>query len=237
LILLIDNYDSFTWNLVQRIGELDPGLVVRVVRNDEIGAGEALSMSVSHLIVSPGPCTPEESGNSREIIAALAGRVPVLGVCLGHQCIGQMNGMRVERAPVAVHGKTSMVHHDGKTIFAGLSQPFEATRYHSLIVPIDSVPSEGWEVSAWTEEDAAVGGDVGRVGVGGGTGVRIVQGLRRVWSDAERSAGFTAPLEGVQFHPESFLTIEGPRILANFLGIGVRGRGGVVEDHPAAGVA
>lgn len=249
MILLIDNYDSFTWNLVQRIGELDPRFEVRVVRNDEIDAARAVSMDASHLIVSPGPCTPEESGNSREIIAALAGRVPVLGVCLGHQCIGQMHGMCVERAPLAVHGKTSMVHHDGRSIFAGLSQPFEATRYHSLIVRLDSVPAEGWEVSAWTDEVVGNQAD-GRSGTR-----RIVQGLRRVWSAAERSAGRVAPLEGVQFHPESFLTIEGPRILANFLGIaadrvvetgggpgvdscmGIGGNSVGTQDQPASGVA
>lgn len=214
MILLIDNYDSFTWNLVQRLGELDPSLDperdLLVVRNDKITPEEAERIDggqgPSHVIISPGPCTPAEAGVSTAIIERFAGRVPVLGVCLGHQCIGAMNGMTVARHAVPMHGKTSPVKHDGRGVFAGLSNPFEATRYHSLVVLADTVPArvpgrDGWEVSAWTDEDD------GRGGVR-----RVVMGLRRVWADAGK-----APLEGVQFHPESFLTVEGPRLLKNFL--------------------
>lgn len=192
MILLIDNYDSFTWNLVQRIGELDAEIPVHVVRNDEIDADEAERLSPTHLIVSPGPCTPEQTGACKPIIDRLTGRVPILGVCLGHQTIGALAGMIVERASFPVHGKTSAVHHDGRGIFAGLSQPFEATRYHSLIVNRDSVDVTRFEISAWLAD---------------GT----VMGLRAL--DTEQ------PVDGVQFHPESFLTEEGPRLLANFIGI------------------
>jgi len=192
VILLIDNYDSFTYNLVQRIGALDAGLDLRVVRNDKITADEAEALSPSHVIVSPGPCTPRESGVSNAIIERLAGRVPVLGVCLGHQCIGFSHGMTVRRADRLMHGKTSLIHHDGEGVFAGLTNPFIATRYHSLIVERDTVDTAQWTLSAWTDEGE-------------------VMGLRRKWSKP--------PLEGVQFHPESFLTDEGPRLLANFLGL------------------
>ena len=197
MLLLIDNYDSFTWNLVQRFGEIDPSLKVDVIRNDAIDAAGALAMAPSHLVISPGPCTPKESGACPAIIAALRGRVPILGVCLGHQTIGDLHGMVVERNDIPVHGKTSQVHHDGRGVFAGLSDPFEATRYHSLVVRRDSVPAD-FEISAWTARGE-------------------VMGLR--WT---APAG-AAPMEGVQFHPESFLTIEGPRLLANFLAMGSRG--------------
>ncbi len=197
MLLLIDNYDSFTWNLVQRFGEIDPSLRVEVVRNDAIDADAALAMSPTHLVISPGPCTPKESGACPAIITALRGRVPILGVCLGHQTIGDLHGMVVERNDIPVHGKTSLVHHDGRGVFTGLSDPFEATRYHSLVVRRDTVASD-FEVSAWTERGE-------------------VMGLR--WM---APAG-AAPMEGVQFHPESFLTIEGPRLLANFLAMGSRG--------------
>lgn len=192
MILLIDNYDSFTYNLVQRIGELDPSLDLRVYRNDKITAEAAASLSPSHVIVSPGPCTPREGGVSNAVIERFAGRVPLLGVCLGHQCIGFVNGMTVHRNYRLMHGKTSRIHHDGRTIFEGISNPFLATRYHSLIIEPDSVDRAVWEVSAWTEEGE-------------------VMGLRRV--------GGETPIEGVQFHPESFLTVEGPILLANFLGL------------------
>ena len=192
MILLIDNYDSFTWNLVQRIGELDASIPVHVVRNDEIDADEAERLSPSHLIISPGPCTPDETGACKAILDRLSGRVPILGVCLGHQTIGALSGMVVERASAPVHGKTSAVHHDGRGIFDGLSQPFEATRYHSLIVNRDSVDTTRFEISAWLED---------------GT----IMGLRAKQSEQ--------PVDGVQFHPESFLTAEGPRLLANFLGL------------------
>jgi anthranilate synthase/aminodeoxychorismate synthase-like glutamine amidotransferase len=213
VLLLIDNYDSFTWNLVQRLGEIDPtlrvGKDILVVRNDAMTADEAERLDggrgPSHVIISPGPCTPAESGCSAAVIERFAGRAPVLGVCLGHQTIGHMHGMTVTRHAVPVHGKTSLVMHDGKGVFAGLSRPFEATRYHSLIVTEDSIPrarpgEDGWEVSAWTDEPFE-----------GGTR-RVVMGLRRAWADPAKK-----PLEGVQFHPESFMTVEGPRLLANFL--------------------
>jgi anthranilate synthase/aminodeoxychorismate synthase-like glutamine amidotransferase len=201
MILLIDNYDSFTYNLVQRIGELDPSIEVRVVRNDKITPGEAEALRPDRVIVSPGPCSPAEAGVSGAIIELFAGRAPVLGVCLGHQCIGFANGMTVARHLKPMHGKVSRVRHDGKGLFAGLPDPFEATRYHSLVVLKETVPSEGWEVSAWTTDTLEDGREV-----------EVVMGLRRVWP-----GGRGAPLDGVQFHPESFLTLHGPRLLANFL--------------------
>ncbi len=204
MILLIDNYDSFTYNLVQRIGELlvaqgqDPdALGMKVVRNDKITAPEALALEPSHVIVSPGPCTPREAGVSCDIIGAFAGRVSVFGVCLGHQSIGHQFGMTVDRNFKLMHGKTSPIHHDGKTIFQGMSNPFTATRYHSLVVLKDSFDHDRFEVSAWTDEDE-------------------IMGLRAKPGSLEHG---DAPLEGVQFHPESFLTTEGPILLANFLGL------------------
>ena len=192
MILLIDNYDSFTWNLVQRIGELDPTIEVRVVRNDEIDADAAEAMAPERLVISPGPCTPTETGACGEIIDRLRGRVPILGVCLGHQTIGWTNGMSVGRAPVPVHGKVGLVHHDGRGLFEGLPDPFEATRYHSLIIDRDTVDLERFEISAWLEDG-------------------MVMGLRQRDVDA--------PVDGVQFHPESFLTRAGPMLLANFIGL------------------
>ena len=191
MILLLDNYDSFTWNLVQRIGELDPQIEVQVIRNDEISADEAEQLRPERLIISPGPCTPSETGVCGEVIERLIGRVPILGVCLGHQTIGAIHGMTVQRASLPVHGKTSLIHHDGRGLFEGLPDPFEATRYHSLIVDRSTVQSDDFEVSAWLED---------------GT----VMGLR--WR------GNGAPMDGVQFHPESFLTLAGPMLLANFIG-------------------
>jgi len=202
MLLLIDNYDSFTWNLVQRLGELDRALEIRVVRNDEITADEAEAMRPDRIVVSPGPCTPREAGVSNDIVARFAGRVPVLGVCLGHQCIGFMNGMTVTRHTKIMHGKTSEVFHDNQGIFKGLSNPFTATRYHSLVILRDTVPANGWKVSAWAKET-----------LDDGTEQEVVMGVRRVGAKSD------APLEGVQFHPESFLTVEGPRLLANFLGV------------------
>jgi anthranilate synthase/aminodeoxychorismate synthase-like glutamine amidotransferase len=189
MLLLIDNYDSFTWNLVQRFGEIDPSVPIRVIRNDAITPEQAEAMQPSRLVISPGPCTPKEAGVSAAMIEHFRGRIPILGVCLGHQTIGDLHGMTVRRHEVPVHGKTSLVHHDGRGVFAGLSNPFQATRYHSLIVDRDSV-TEGWEVSAWLED---------------GT----IMGLRSTKDDV--------PVEGVQFHPESFLTLEGPQLLRNFL--------------------
>ena len=187
MIVLIDNYDSFTYNLVQRIGELDGGADLRVFRNDEVTVPEIEELGPSHLIVSPGPCTPREGGVSNDVIKYFAGKVPLLGVCLGHQCIGYSFGADVVRADRLMHGKTSPIHHDGRTIFENVTNPFEATRYHSLIIRPGTLSSD-FEVTAWTDEDEIMG-------------VR-----HRRW-----------PLEGVQFHPESFLTLEGPAILRNFL--------------------
>jgi anthranilate synthase/aminodeoxychorismate synthase-like glutamine amidotransferase len=192
VILLIDNYDSFTYNLVQRIGEIDHALDVRVVRNDQITVDEAAAMNPSHLILSPGPCTPSESGVCGELIEHFRGRIPILGVCLGHQTIADRHGMTVRRHSVLMHGKTSPIHHDNRGVFRGMSNPFIATRYHSLIVDRATL-SEEFEVSAWTEAGE-------------------IMGIR--WRGEGAAA---APMEGVQFHPESFLTVEGPTLLANFL--------------------
>lgn len=224
MILLIDNYDSFTWNLVQRIGELDPSIELDrdlvVVRNDRITPDEAGALDAgrgpSHVVISPGPCTPREAGVSATIIDRFAGRVPVLGVCLGHQCMADMSGLPVERHAVLMHGKTSPIEHDGRGLFAGVPSPFVATRYHSLVVPERAWPappppgSDGWEVSAWCRE---------------ADGSRVIMGLRRFWGEPAWGDGACKqPLEGVQFHPESFMTIEGPRLLANFLAMGDRPR-------------
>jgi len=189
MIVLIDNYDSFTYNLVQRLGELQANVDLRVFRNDKVTVDEIEALGPSHIIISPGPCTPREGGISNDVIRHFAGNVPILGVCLGHQCVGFTFGADVVRHDRLMHGKTSMIHHDGRTIFEGITNPFEATRYHSLILRKESLPPE-FEVSAWTDADE-------------------VMGIRhRRW-----------PLEGVQFHPESFLTIEGPKILRNFLSL------------------
>ena len=188
MLLLLDNYDSFTYNLYQYLGEL--GADTRVVRNDELTAEEALALRPERIVISPGPGTPDQSGITLELIRRSAGRVPLLGVCLGHQALGQAFGGRVVRAPTLMHGKTSPIHHDGRTLFAGLPDPFIATRYHSLIVERASVP-ECLEVSAWTADG-------------------IVMGLRH--------RGL--PLEGVQFHPESILTAAGKDLLQNFLRLG-----------------
>ena len=192
-LLLIDNYDSFTYNLVQRIGELDPSIGLEVVRNDKITVEQAETMQPSHLLLSPGPCTPNETGVCRDLIRHFRGRIPILGVCLGHQAIADVHQITVKRHHILMHGKTSWIHHDGRGIYEGLPDPFEATRYHSLIVDRDTV-GDAFEVSAWTDEDE-------------------VMGLR--W----RPGRGEAPMDGVQFHPESFLTVEGPALLANFLGL------------------
>ncbi len=184
-VLVIDNYDSFTFNLVQYLGEL--GARVRVVKNDEVTAAEILRAPPSGLLVSPGPCTPNEAGVSLEAIAAVTGKLPVLGVCLGHQAIGQAFGGRVVRAARLMHGKTSSIEHDGRGVFEGLPCPFEATRYHSLLVERESLPA-CLEVSAWTQEGE-------------------IMGLRHA----------SLEVEGVQFHPESVLTLEGKRLMANWV--------------------
>src|SRR3990170_2232175 len=185
MLLIIDNYDSFTYNLVQYLGEL--GQEMEVYRNDKIGIEEIEYMSPERIVISPGPCTPKEAGISVELIQTFAGKIPILGVCLGHQSIAEAFGGDVVRNYRLMHGKTSMIRHDGRTVFAGLPNPFVATRYHSLVVDRDSVPDR-LEVSAWTGDD-------------------LVMGLRH------RSL----PVEGVQFHPESILTPEGMDLLRNFL--------------------
>ena len=190
MVLMIDNYDSFTYNLVQYFGEL--GEDVRVVRNDDMTLAALRGLDADAIVVSPGPCTPNEAGISLEVIEQLAGSVPIFGVCLGHQAIGQAFGGRVVRAREIMHGKTSMIHHDGKGVFRGVPNPFEATRYHSLIVEESSLP-ECLEVSAWTVD---VNGDRDEI-----------MGLRHR----------TLPVEGVQFHPESILTQHGHALLRNFL--------------------
>ena len=184
-ILVIDNYDSFVYNLVQYLGEL--GAEPFVFRHDELTIDEIAALDVDGVLVSPGPGRPEDAGLSNDVIRHFAGQRPVLGVCLGHQCIGQIYGGDVVRAPQIMHGKTSLVHHDGSGVFAGLPSPFEATRYHSLIVERSSVPDE-LEVTAWTDDD-------------------IVMGLRHREHE----------VEGVQFHPESILTSAGHDLLRNFL--------------------
>jgi anthranilate synthase/aminodeoxychorismate synthase-like glutamine amidotransferase len=187
MILVIDNYDSFTYNLVQYLEEL--GGEVRVLRNDKASLADLDGMKPDFLVVSPGPCTPNEAGISMGAIRHFAGKIPVLGVCLGHQSIGQAFGGEVVRAGRLMHGKTSMIHHDQKGLYRGLSSPFEATRYHSLLVKRENLPPE-LLVSAWTEEGE-------------------IMGLRH---------RDLAGLEGVQFHPESILTLKGKDMLRNFLG-------------------
>lgn len=191
MVFVLDNYDSFTYNLVQYIGEL--GAKVEVRRNDQITVSELEDLRPERIVVSPGPCTPQEAGISVELIRHFAGKVPVLGVCLGHQAIGEAFGARVVRAPHLMHGKTSPVMHDNKTVFQGLPMPMTATRYHSLIVEEKDLSSE-LEVSAWTTEK---------------DGTRTIMGLRHK----------RHPVEGVQFHPESVLTDAGKRLIANFLQI------------------
>ena len=188
MILLIDNYDSFTYNLVQRLGEQDANIDVRVIRNDQLTPDDVERMAPSHIILSPGPCTPREAGVCNEVLVRFASRIPTLGVCLGHQCIGHVFGGEVVRNERVMHGKTSMIHPDGLGVFAGMSNPFEATRYHSLVIRRETFTNPDFVVSAWTDEGEIMG-------------VR-----HRTW-----------PLHGVQFHPESFLTIEGPRLLRNFM--------------------
>jgi anthranilate synthase/aminodeoxychorismate synthase-like glutamine amidotransferase len=185
MLLVIDNYDSFTYNLVQYLGEL--GQAVRVVRNDEIAAADIGALAPSHIVISPGPCTPNEAGISLETIKLWSGRIPIFGVCLGHQSIGQAFGGKIVRAARVMHGKTSKIFHDEKGVFTRLPNPFEATRYHSLLIERGSVP-DCLEITAktWDEEIMAV-------------------------------RHKTLPIEGVQFHPESFLTAAGKDLLRNFL--------------------
>ena len=188
MILLIDNYDSFTYNFVQVIGALGLRRPVEVVRNDAASLEELEARSPKHIIISPGPGTPDDGGISMDVIRHFGGKVPILGVCLGHQCIGQVYGAKVVRAGRLMHGKTSKVRHDERGVFRGLSNPFVATRYHSLIVEEASFPAE-FDRSAWSDDR------------------KELMGMRHR----------DLPIEGVQFHPESFLTNEGPQLLANFL--------------------
>jgi anthranilate synthase/aminodeoxychorismate synthase-like glutamine amidotransferase len=189
MVFVLDNYDSFTYNLVQYLGEL--GAEVHVRRNDQVTVEEVEAMRPERILISPGPCTPQEAGISIDLLRQFAGKLPILGVCLGHQALGAAFGGKVVRAPYLMHGKTSQVTHDGRTIFRNLPSPFTATRYHSLIVEEDSLPRE-LEVSAWTSEP---------------DGSRTIMGLRHR----------RFPLEGAQFHPESVLTGEGKKLIKNFL--------------------
>ncbi|MFB3915198.1 MAG: aminodeoxychorismate/anthranilate synthase component II [Terriglobales bacterium] len=191
MVFVLDNYDSFTYNLVQYLGEL--GAEVTVRRNDQVSIAEIEAMRPERIVVSPGPCTPQDAGISIELIRHFAGRVPLLGVCLGHQAIGAAFGGRVVRAPNLMHGKTSEIEHDGKTIFRDVPSPMTATRYHSLIVSEDGLPPE-LEISArTTEHDGSI----------------VIMGLRHR----------QFPVEGVQFHPESVLTTEGKKLMKNFLAL------------------
>ncbi|MBS4198307.1 aminodeoxychorismate/anthranilate synthase component II [Bacillus sp. FJAT-49732] len=185
MILMIDNYDSFTYNLVQYLGELGEKIIVK--RNDEISIEEIEKLAPSYLVISPGPCTPNEAGISLRAIQYFAGKIPILGVCLGHQAIGQVFGGEVVKAERLLHGKTSATYHDGKTIFSNINNPFRATRYHSLIVKKENFP-ESLEVTAWTDKGE-------------------IMGLRHK----------ELPIEGVQFHPESIMTEAGKQLLHNFL--------------------
>lgn len=185
MLLLIDNYDSFTWNLYQYLWEL--GAAVSVVRNDRITLEEIAALEPSGIVVSPGPCTPREAGISNDVIRHFGTRLPVLGVCLGHQCIGHAYGATVDRAGEIRHGKTSPIHHDGKGVFAGLPSPFEAIRYHSLVIYPETLP-DCLEITAWTDNG-------------------LIMGVRHK----------TLPVEGVQFHPESIMTAVGHDLLRNYL--------------------
>jgi anthranilate synthase/aminodeoxychorismate synthase-like glutamine amidotransferase len=185
MLLMIDNYDSFTYNLVQYCGEL--GADIKVFRNDAITIEQIRQLNPDRIVISPGPCTPKEAGISVEVVRLFAGKIPILGVCLGHQSIGFAFGAEVVRAQRLMHGKTSLIHHDGKTIYKGIPSPFVATRYHSLIIKNNTLP-DTFVVSAWTDEDEIMG-------------VRHIE----------------QPIEGVQFHPESILTVYGKDILKNFI--------------------
>jgi anthranilate synthase/aminodeoxychorismate synthase-like glutamine amidotransferase len=188
MILIIDNYDSFTYNLVQYLAEMKA--VVKVYRNDMIGIDEIKNLNPSHILISPGPGRPEDAGISKDVINEFKDSIPVLGVCLGHQCIGEVFGGKVISAKLLMHGKTSLVYHNKKTIFKGIKNPFQATRYHSLIVETSSLP-DCLEVIAYTKE-------------------KEIMGIRHK----------KYPVWGVQFHPESILTLEGKRLLKNFMGMG-----------------
>jgi anthranilate synthase/aminodeoxychorismate synthase-like glutamine amidotransferase len=191
MVFILDNYDSFTYNLVQYLGELGAEVVVR--RNDQLTVAEVEALHPDRILLSPGPCTPQEAGISIDIVRYFAGKLPLLGVCLGHQAIGAAFGGKIVRAPKLMHGKTSAVQHDGKTIFKDLASPMTATRYHSLIVEETNLPKD-LEISAYATENG---------------GSQVIMGLRHK----------RFPVEGVQFHPESVLTNEGKKLIANFLQI------------------
>jgi anthranilate synthase component 2 len=199
MILLIDNYDSFTYNLVQRLGEIDPTLELEVHRNDQITLDEIDRRRPTHIIISPGPCTPDEAGISLGCVKRFAGQVPLLGVCLGHQSIGQAFGGTIVRADRIMHGKVDHIFHDGRGLFEGLESPFQATRYHSLVIRPDTL-NDAFEVCAWS-----VSPDTSRV----------IMGVRHK----------QYPLYGVQFHPESFLTEVGPVLLKRFLELRMKDEG------------
>jgi len=191
MIFVLDNYDSFTYNLVQRLGEIDSSLEIRVARNDQVTVEEIAAMAPERIIISPGPCTPNEAGISREVVLRFAPRVPLLGVCLGHQCIAAAHHGEVVLADRLMHGKVSTIRHDGEGLFAGLPNPFTATRYHSLIVPEDAI-GDDLEACAWSDDE----------------------------DHPAELMGFRHrrfPLSGVQFHPESYLTADGVTLLKNFL--------------------
>ena len=191
MIVLIDNYDSFTYNLVQRLGEIDPSLDLQVIRNDQITVDEVAKLKPTHLIISPGPCTPTEAGISCECVTRFLGKLPLLGVCLGHQAMGQATAGKIVRAKRLMHGKTDQIFHDGQAIFRGLPDPFTATRYHSLVIQPDTL-SPDFIVTAWSDAP---------------DGTREIMGIRHR----------QFPAYGLQFHPESFLTERGADILRNFL--------------------
>ncbi|MCA9054967.1 MAG: aminodeoxychorismate/anthranilate synthase component II [Planctomycetaceae bacterium] len=191
MIFVLDNYDSFTYNLVQRLGEIDPRLDIHVARNDQITLDEIAALAPERIIISPGPCTPQEAGLSRQVIARFGSELPLLGVCLGHQCIGDVYGATVNRADRLMHGKTSQIYHDGRGIFQGVESPMEATRYHSLVVREETLPPE-LIACAWTRD--------------AGQPAELMAVRHR-----------EHPVYGVQFHPESFLSAAGVRLLENFL--------------------
>jgi len=195
VILLIDNYDSFTYNLVQRLGELDPDMDIQVHRNDQITLDEIAAKKPSHLIISPGPCTPDQAGISVAAVERFAGKLPILGVCLGHQSIGQATGGEIVRARRLMHGKTDLIHHTGEGLFEGLPNPFVATRYHSLVIEPGTLAPE-FAITAWCR---------------GPDGEQEIMGITHR----------DYPLYGMQFHPESFLTDVGPRILERFVRVAV----------------
>jgi len=190
MLLMIDNYDSFTYNLVQYLGEL--GVEVRVFRNDDIGLEKITELAPTYIVISPGPCTPDQAGISVPLIRAFAGRIPILGICLGHQSIGQAFGGSIVKAQQVMHGKTSLIYHGEQGVFTGLEMPFQATRYHSLVVAEVSLP-QSLEVTAWTRKEDGTRDEI--------------MGIRHR----------THPIQGVQFHPESILTRQGHGLLCNFL--------------------